>query len=373
MADTTPKPHYATLLPGDPAPWLIVRASNNPEFKVSTLGGRYTLLGFFMSASDRAARGALDALEARRDLFDDDKLTFFGVSCDPDDETEGRVTQIVPGYRYFFDFDGRMARAYGILPQEGNVARRGWVLLDPMMRVLATFPMRHDNGELPGMLAFLEGLAPVRVANGVEVQAPVLYLPRVFEPELCQKLIDIYEANGGESSGFMRDIGGKTVLVTDTSHKVRKDVMLEDAGLIRAVQARVQRRIAPEIQKIHCFNATHMERYLIGCYTAEDGGHFQPHRDNTTKGTAHRRFAVSINLNSEFEGGELNFPEYGPRLFKPPVGGAVVFSCSLMHMVTRVTKGRRYAFLPFLYDEAASRLRTENNPFLADEALHYKG
>jgi predicted 2-oxoglutarate/Fe(II)-dependent dioxygenase YbiX len=110
-----------------------------------------------------------------------------------------------------------------------------------------------------------------------------------------------------------------------------------------------------------------MERYIVSCYSAEDGGHFRPHRDNTTKGTAHRRFAVSINLNDDFEGGEVSFPEYGPRSFKAPVGGAVVFSCSLLHAVSRVTRGQRYAFLPFVYDDAAARLREQNRQFLADD------
>ncbi len=372
MADAQPALHYASLLPGDPVPWLIVRGSNNPEFKLSTIGGRYTLLGFFMSAADPASVQAIAALEARRDLFNDDKLAFFGVSCDPEDD--GRVTQIVPGYRYFFDFDGQMSRAYGILPKDGGrTARRMWLVLDPDLRVRAVFPFRHDGANLDELLKYLEALPPVGLASGTEIQAPVLYLPRVFEPEFCQQLIAQYDAAGGTSSGFMREVDGKTVVVNDTSHKVRKDHVIEDARIIRAIQARVQRRIVPEILKIHNFDATHMERYLVGCYTAEDGGHFQPHRDNTTKGTAHRRYAVSINLNNDFEGGELNFPEYGSRPFKPPVGGAVVFSCALMHMVTRVTQGRRYAFLPFLYDEAASRLRAENNPFLADETLHYRG
>jgi len=81
-----------------------------------------------------------------------------------------------------------------------------------------------------------------------------------------------------------------------------------------------------------------LERYIVSCYAAEDG---RAHRDNTTKGTAHRWFAVSINLNSESEGGEVSFPEYGPRSFKPPPGGAVVFSCSILHGVSKVTSGCR--------------------------------
>ena len=71
------------------------------------------------------------------------------------------------------------------------------------------------------------------------------------------------------------------------------------------------RRVTPEIRKVHQFEVTRMERYLVACYAAEDGGHFRPHRDNTTTGTAHRRFAVSVNLNDDFDGGEVSFPEYG--------------------------------------------------------------
>ena len=162
----------------------------------------------------------------------------------------------------------------------------------------------------------------------------------------------------------MRDVDGKTTLVHDPWHKRRRDFVVEDANLIKVIQNRVLRRIKPEILKVHHFDTTRMERYLVACYRAEDSGHFRPHRDNTTKGTAHRRFAVSINLNDGFEGGDLSFPEFGPREFRPPAGGAVVFSCSLMHAVSPVTKGRRFAFLPFLYDEAAAKIRAANQHFL---------
>ena len=33
-----------------------------------------------------------------------------------------------------------------------------------------------------------------------------------------------------------------------------------------------------------------------------------------------------------------------------------MFSCALMHEALRVTHGRRYAFLPFLYDEAGAQV-----------------
>ncbi|MGQ0675615.1 MAG: hypothetical protein ACT4N4_05950, partial [Rhodospirillales bacterium] len=69
---------------------------------------------------------------------------------------------------------------------------------------------------------------------------------------------------------------------------------------------------------------------------------------------------------------EVFFPEYGTRSYKPPVGGAVVFSCSLLHAVTRMTRGRRYAFLPFLYDDAAAKIREANNPHLGEGVGKYQ-
>ena len=127
----------------------------------------------------------------------------------------------------------------------------------------------------------------------------------------------------------------------------------------------------PEIAKVHQFTCTRMERYIVACYAAEDGGHFRAHRDNTTRGTAHRRFAVSVLLSDDYEGGEVGFPESGPRTYRPEAGGAVVFSCSLLHAVTPVTAGRRYVFLPFLYDEAAAKVREENAKF-TDRGENYR-
>ena len=68
----------------------------------------------------------------------------------------------------------------------------------------------------------------------------------------------------------------------------------------------------------------------------------------------------------EFEGGYVRFPEFGQQLYTAPAGGAVVFSCSLLHEATPVTRGKRYVFLPFLYDDAAAKIRQENLQFLGD-------
>jgi len=365
------EPLFRNLRPGDPAPWFRQRSTSNPAYAFDTVAGRYVVLCFFGTAGDEQGRSALAAAQTNRDLFDDEKACFFGVSVDPADRDSGRVREMLPGLRHFWDFDGLVGRLYGALPENtettGSLAlRRFWLVLDPTLRVRAFFPFESDGRDRDEIMAYVRDLPPVERFAGFEIPAPVLIIPNVFEPELCRHLIGLYEQHGGQESGFMREVEGRTVAVHDPGHKKRKDYTIEDAALIRRIQGRIVRRINPDIEKVHFFKPTRMERYIVSCYAAEDGGHFRPHRDNTTKGTAHRRFAVSINLNHDFEGGEVRFPEYGPRSYKAPPGGAVVFSCPLLHAVSKVTRGRRYAFLPFLYDEEAARIREQNNAFLGE-------
>jgi predicted 2-oxoglutarate/Fe(II)-dependent dioxygenase YbiX len=132
--------------------------------------------------------------------------------------------------------------------------------------------------------------------------------------------------------------------------------VVKDAALVGEIRKRLETRLFPQIDRAFSFKVTRIERYLISCYAAEDGGVFHAHRDNTTFGTAHRKFAASINLNDDFTGGDLRFPEFGSG-YRPPVGGACVFACGLLHEAARVTHGTRYAFLPFFYDEAGEAVR----------------
>ena len=163
----------------------------------------------------------------------------------------------------------------------------------------------------------------------------------------------------------MRQVGAQTVGVLD-DFKRRWDAEIADEDLRHQLRARIRHRLLPEIEKAFQFRATRIERYIVACYDAEAGGYFRPHRDNTATATAHRKFAVSINLNAEaFDGGDLRFPEFGRRTYRPPTGGAVVFSCSLLHEATPVTRGTRYATLPFLYDEAGAGVRQQNLHTLA--------
>lgn len=360
-------PYFARLLPGDPAPWFHQRPAASAQGFFDAAAGRYIVLCFFGTITDAMGRSAIDAAVENHAVFDDVNVSFFGVSLNRVDELESAVSDRFPGVRFLWDSDGTVSKLCGTIqrdagPGRGRLpVRRLWVVLDPTQRVLKVMPFSQDDSAAQEILLFLRTLPPPSRFAGFEVQAPILVLPEVFEPQFCRRLIELYEINGGEESGMMQDVNGRTVLVHDRRHKLRKDYRIEDAALQERTRALISRRVNPEILKAHQFKVTLMERYIVACYSTQDGGYFLAHRDNTTRGTAHRRFAVSVNLNADFEGGEISFPEYGPRSFKAPVGGAVVFSCSLLHAVSPVSAGRRYAFLPFLYDDAAATIRETSN------------
>jgi predicted 2-oxoglutarate/Fe(II)-dependent dioxygenase YbiX len=361
-APSRPRP----LLPGEALPWFRAAAiggSNNYVF--DTAAGRYILMAFLGRATDPGAAKALQCVERHRALFDDVRACFFGITSDPEDASAGRVAQRLPGIRFFLDPAGGLATLFGAGPAEGGEERRHWLLVDPMLRAVAAFPL--EAGE-----AAVETLGKAMRHMPLPDWAPVLMAPNILEPALCARLIEHHRETGGEPSGFMRDIGGKTTLVTDPNHKMRRDREIADEALCAVLRDRVRARLVPMIRRVFQFEATRMERYIVGSYQA-GAGHFRPHRDNTTKGTAHRRFAVTINLNAgDYDGGDLRFPEYGPRTYRAPTGGAVVFSCSMLHEATPVTRGTRYAFLPFLYDDAAAKQREANNPHLDEGVGTYK-
>ncbi|MEZ0232641.1 MAG: redoxin domain-containing protein [Methylophilaceae bacterium] len=349
---------------GEPAPWFKCRGQTNNQFGFDTIAGRYVVLSFFESAASNSGIEFIKKLKTLNTLFDDTNLCFFGVSTNPDDEKLKRVQDRVPGIRYFWDFDHAVSKLYGVIQDDASYQHLTYVL-DPMLRIVAIFPDVSEPNSFQQLRDFLHALPKIAPAFISQPQAPVLTIPYIFEPELCKALIDYYARQGGEDSGFMREVNGRTVGVIDYAHKRRSDCSIEDERLRNACMVRIHDRLVPEIKKAFQFSVTRMERYIIACYDGSEEAHFRAHRDNTTKGTAHRRFAVSLFLNSgEYEGGHLRFPEFGSGLYSAPVGGAVVFSCSLLHEATIVTKGQRYMFLPFLYDDAASKIRQENAQFL---------
>lgn len=263
-------------------------------------------------------------------------------------ENQALANQVVLPWGVLSDASGSVFAAY-----TGDNAPLTTYTLDRGLRVAAVTREGDASLQAEAALSSIAAMSPSGVAREVSSPAPVLLVPRAVEPDFCRELIDTWHGSetfysGGHDSQADRDTDyGVGVKVS----KVRRDLEVTDPALQKRLAAAFGRRIVPAVSKAFSFDTRRTTGFKIGRYGGEQGGYFRPHRDNLTPAVAHRRFAVSLLLNdpAEYDGGALTFPEFGPDLYRAPAGAAIVFSCSLLHEVTPVTRGHRFVLLTFLY------------------------
>jgi len=358
---------------GDPAPWFSIPSTNNPLFHFSTVGGRRVVLFFFASAAFEQIQVILKSFQELSEEFQSLQAARFGVSVDPADKEQNRPTTIAPSFIFFWDLDKTVSQQYGVsrdIEQNGvagvHYAPQTFVL-NENLQIINILPMGEPHQHAQQVLDFIKTLPPIEEARAATRHAPVLVIPNVLDKASCRSLIDMYKANGGGPSGFMRQVDGKTVGLHDENFKKRRDFFIEDPKVKQQLNTIILRRVRPEVEKAFQFTITRFERYLVGCYDAQSGGYFRPHRDNTSKATRHRRFAMTLNLNvGEYTGGFLRFPEYAPHGYKGDSGTAIIFSCSVLHEATPVISGQRFALLSFFYGNEDAVVRQANFKYLAD-------
>jgi len=233
----------------------------------------------------------------------------------------------------------------------GDERRPTWAVTDKATRVLHSG--RIQPAEISRLGAHLETPKPIPRSDADvprSATAPVLIIPGVLDTRLCRQLMTHFEQTETHPSGVLDLSGPEPRWRPDPAIKQRRDMRLEDAELISELERATAARVLPEIRKCFHYVVTHHEPFKLVRYDT-GSGYFRPHRDNETRDTDYRRFAMTINLNTgDYEGGGLQFPEFGETLYRPPRGGAIVFSCSLLHEATDISRGSRYAVLGFFYN-----------------------
>lgn len=304
---------------------MLTGQSGTPERFYAHAGGRPTALVFAGADDDPRLLDLVGRLRGR------DDVALCIVAPGPAGGSGGE--------RRWSDPDGAVAAAYGITAAEPTA-----VVLDANLRVLGVTSGAESADAVIGLL---DGALDVSPPAEVIAQAPVLLLPRALDRALAERLIQVWETADTRATGVQRSEGEEQ----DTSYKLRRDHTVTDPDLLRELSTAVGARVMPEVRKAFAFRATRFEGFKIACYDGSTGGFFRAHRDNLSPATAHRVFALTLNLNDDYEGGQLRFPEYGTQLYRPAAGTALVFSCAHLHEVMDVTAGRRFVLLSFLYAE----------------------
>jgi hypothetical protein len=327
---------------GDPLPWISVPTTREALMPLNGLVGDSMILGCAGLDIDpsrivTALENAADALVAANAYW------LMVVPLQDDAAPLPRLNN--PRARLIPDADGAVRRALGMPDTPDGMLS---VRADTGLRVTAN---AHHQGPdaLTETETWVAGLLKTGSVVATDIDAPVLLIPDVIEAELRDKLITAWTQGGHEDTGYLRpnQDGGMTHVV-NARRKRRSDHFLDEVDALTAqVHARVRARVAPWIERATHFKIGFAERYRIACYEAESAGFFAPHRD-FSDATAHRHFAMTIALNDDHRGGALRFPEFGSREYMLRAGQAIVYSGSLLHEVTPMTAGRRFALINFL-------------------------
>ena len=363
MVDTRPtyqisspsiRPYVQPLWPGALAMGIDTRDEEGRRFTLADdhLSGKYVLLVLLNDPHSEAANALLSSLGALEDKLDALGATVIAISASSD-AAHNKQQKRAAGFHWPIacDSSGAFFASYGV--HKGSEDANRLVLITPYRQIRTWFDLNKDaNSALDTIMQTLENSKSTEEMRWSPPHAPVLIVPNVLSPEECGRLVESVETD----TPFMirRPQPGEVasnykVPVYEHHRQDRVDLIIKDRNTLTFLDERIFGRITPMIKKAFAFDVTRREDLHIARYVGKREGYTMGHRDNTDAAGAHRRFALSMSLNDDYEGGEIAFKEFSPKGYRVPAGTAMIFSSSLLHEVQETTEGVRYNLISHLF------------------------
>jgi len=196
---------------------------------------------------------------------------------------------------------------------------------------------------------------PLKTNPHTSNNIPYLLVENVLSPLLLSQIQLYYDNNVNKHQTHNTS--------TKNRHHIHPDKQLEIY-----IDNKLSRSLFPEIKKIFHFDVNYRELYKICSYDAETNGRFHAHRD-TPSPFQHRKYAMSLFLNDDYEGGEFELPEYNFKI-KPKANCALIFPGICSHKVNQVTAGSRRVIITFFCSEIEGK--TKDNPTYSVKSDFFK-
>lgn len=369
MADTRPtyqisapsiRPYVRPLWAGALAPGFETRDEQGRRLGLADdhLSGQYLLLAFLSEPFGDGAAEMLRALTEHEAQLRAANATAIAISASSDAAHNNRLKRAT-GFPWpvACDPSGGLFASYGL--HKGSDRANRLVMLTPFRQIRVWFDLAEEDPDkgigatLRTIMELMENAAAaVEETRWSPPHAPVLIVPNVLSPEECGKLVESVETD----TPFMvrrpqpgEITGNYTIPVYEYDRQDRVDLIIKDQNTLAFLDERIFGRVTPMIKKAFAFDVTRREDLHIARYVGKREGYEIGHRDNTSPAGAHRRFALSMSLNEDYEGGGVAFKEFSPKGYRVPAGTAMVFSSSLLHEVEETTSGVRYNLISHLF------------------------
>ena len=347
------------LSPGDLATEFELHDEDGRPFDSAAdyLAGRPLILVFAPAAIDASSEAELKAFADRADRLRELGARLALLSLEADNDTLRALKQRLsfPGPA-ISDPTGRIFALYGLVKGDDIPGKTGLrtVVVSPQRRIAGVFDapaMTEHAARCAEALLRASAVEENFIAN----HAPILIIPNLFAKRECDDLVAYYER---ESHIVDFDRNNPAMATQDTKTPIwehnrqdRVDLVIKHPVTVNALNQRIFQVVAPLVKKAFGYQADKRESINIARYEGPRSGMAMGHRDNLHEGFRHRRFALTVALNNDFEGGEIVFREFSNHPYRVAAGTATVFSSSLLHEVLETTRGRRYVMISHLYSE----------------------
>jgi peroxiredoxin len=356
------KPFVRVLRPGDPfagATGLNIDG-RSVSLEEDFLQGGHVLVTVVDDLADMAARPVLLGLIAQAAELEKLHAKSVVITASSDcARNRALANELKLPFLVLGDSNGGAHAACGLLKKR-DLGPKIWartLLLTPGRRLRAHWdaPLHKNHAELA--MTIIAAAKMAEESSWAPPHAPVLAVPHALSPEECGLLVRQFETIGplvashAEAEAIKSDFKLPNY---EYGRQDRVDHVIREQTLLTLIDQRLHDRVIPAIRQAFAFEVTRREPLHIARYSGRRGGAQNGHRDNRTA-TFHRRFALSLNLNDNYEGGEVVFREFSPRGYKCAQGTALVFSSSLLHEVEETTSGVRYTLISHFFNETSLR------------------
>lgn len=348
------RPYVQSLWPGALAMPFETRDEHGRKINLADdhLSGQYLILAFLSNPDSEQTAALLRELAQLEAQFDSANATAIAISASADAarNKELKRASAFP-WSVASDPSGALFASYGL--HKGSDHADRLVMITPHRQIRAWFDLDNDTSSTLGtIMDVINNAQAAEEMRWSAPHAPILVVPNVLSPEECGNLIQSVETD----TPFMvrkpqpgEIAGNYKIPVYEHNRQDRVDLIIKDHNTLQLLDERIFGRITPMIKKSFAFDVTRREDLHIARYFGPREGITMGHRDNVDPPGAHRRFALSISLNDEYEGGGIAFKEFSPQGYRVPAGSAMVFSSSLLHEVQETTAGVRYNLISHFF------------------------